>query len=448
MHVYGFSSISICRRTFFHFIGCSLPNLLQHPQRHITQDLLHGKREVKGIMQVVEVIFWISVGFVFYSFVGFPILLALRALFFRKPVKRGATTPTISVIIAAHNEGAIIRKKLDNVFALKYPRHFLEVVVASDGSEDETEHQVRQYPSTQIKLLALPRRGKNYALSAAVEKATGEILVFTDADTMMAANSLQYLIAPFSDRDVGAVGGDYRYEKNGMEVEGERTYWSYDRWIKLIQTAAGSMTSATGQIYALRRKLFAEIPFGVTDDCFESIQAPAHKKRLIFEPEAIAYGPITDSAQIEFHRKVRNVANGLSSVWKMKRLLNPFRYGFYSLQLFSHKVLRRLVAFPLFAMFVCSLILWPHGFIYQSIALAQIFVYGLGLTYPLAARTGSKLLKKIVALPFFFELVNAAAVVAIAKLLFRKQQDIWRPYRPVMNKYATASAQSEISRTE
>lgn len=375
-------------------------------------------------------VFWGAIALLFYSYLGFPLLLFVRSLFLRRQVRRGSDLPSISVIIAAHNEATTIVQRLRNIFSLDYPRRKLEVIVISDGSDDETEQLVAKFhsPDRPVKLLALPRRGKNYALNAGVASAAGDILLFTDADTIMAVDALKLLVAPFDDPEVGGVGGDYCYPKNGVELEGERSYWNYDRLIKLLESSAGSMTSATGQIYALRRNLFNPIPEGVTDDFYESVQAPFHHKRLIFEPRAIAFGPIAPSAIIEFHRKVRNITNGLNGVVKMRRLLNPFEYGFYAIQLFSHKVLRRIMVFPLLAMLVSTAALWQHGLFYRAMFVLQLAFYVCGwISFAFRNRLPGFL--KHLQLPFFFQMVNAAALVSVYQLFRKRQTDRWSPQR-------------------
>jgi cellulose synthase/poly-beta-1,6-N-acetylglucosamine synthase-like glycosyltransferase len=389
---------------------------------------------------VALLLFWGSVAIIIYTYFGFSLLLAFRAIFRKRPVLKGSDTPSVSVIIAAHNEAGMITQKLDNVFSLDYPRENLEVIVASDGSVDETNNLVAGYGAPQLRLLVLPRLGKNHALNAGVAQAQGEILVFTDADTIMAPDALRKLVAPFSDPKVGGVGGDYRYTTNVIEGEGERTYWNYERFLKILQSAAGSMTSATGQIYAIRRGLYNLIPSGVTDDFFESSQVAAAHKRLIFEPQALAYGPVADSAEAEFRRKVRSITTGLRGVWKMRVLLNPFQYGFYSIQLLSHKVLRRLLNIPIILLFVTAPLLWHQGWFYQFATVGQFAFHAAGLMGFLLRHTRAGQIKLLM-LPFYFQLVYAATSVAVYKLVTNQQRDIWAPHRPigVSHPYATSS---------
>jgi cellulose synthase/poly-beta-1,6-N-acetylglucosamine synthase-like glycosyltransferase len=379
-------------------------------------------------MVIVEWLFWGALGLILYTYIGFPLLLAIRAAIFPKRVKRIREVPTVSIIIAAHNEANFIIQKLDNVFALNYPRTHLEVIVASDGSTDDTEKLVSRYSRAEVHLLSLPRQGKNRTLNAAVSASRGEILVFTDADTMMEPQSLRHLIAPFTDRSIGAVGGDYRYNFNAHNGNNESTYWEYDRVLKWLQSRAGSMTSATGQIFAIRRQYFNPIPEKLVDDFYTSVQAPAAHKRLIFERRAIAYGPIAETTEAEFQRKVRVITGGLRSVWTMRVLLNPLRYGFYAIQLLTHKVLRRLLVLPLIITAVAAPLLWSHGLFYQSATLVQAAFHGFALlTYLLRNTAVSRI--KVLNLPLFFDMVNIASLVAVVNLIYGTRHDIWKPQR-------------------
>ncbi len=373
-------------------------------------------------------LFWISVSTIVYTYIGFPLIVLLRGLLRPRPVNIVPHTPKVSIIIAAYNEESIIKQKLDNTFALNYPNSEIEVIVASDGSDDTTNQIVREYGAPQVRLLTLPRQGKNQTLNHAVSVANGEILVFSDADSMLKPDALIHLVAPFSDPAVGGVGGDYQYTTVAGEGSGERTYWSLDRALKQIQSEAGSMTSATGQIYALRRSLFVPIPDGVTDDFFVSVQAPVGHQRLVFAPQATAYGPVAASSSSEFRRKVRVITAGLRGVWTIRQALNPVKYGFFAVQLFSHKVLRRLIVVPLLVLSVTAPLLWRHGWFYKLITIGKYSVHSAGiLGYVLRnTRIGQV---KVLSLPFFFEMVNIAAVVAVANLFRRERHDIWVPQR-------------------
>ncbi len=368
-------------------------------------------------------LFWSSLGLILYTYLGFPLLTVLRARLRPKPVRGGPELPALSIIITAHNEASVIEKKLQNTLAQDYPPEKLEVIVASDGSDDGTNELVARFPSPQVCLLALPRQGKNRALNQAAAAAGGEVLVFTDADSMLQPGALRHLAAPFNDPEVGGVGGSYHYQKNGSGSAGERRYWNFDLRLRQLQSLSGSITGTTGHIYAVRRQLFTPAPPGVTDDAFISRQVVARHRRLVFAPEARASGPIAD-LQGEFRRKVRISTRGLNCILQQLYLLNPFEYGFFSLQLFSHKVLRRLMAFPLLVLFFSSLRLWNEGALFRLAGLGQIGLHGaaaLGLLL-----RGTRLARlRFISLPFYLDLVNLATVIAVVNLLRGVHYDQW-----------------------
>lgn len=365
-----------------------------------------------------------------YTFFVFPLLLALRAWLFPRPHGESDVLPTVSILIACHNEEANIERKLHNVLALDYPAERLQVIVISDGSTDDTEHIVARF-ADRVTLLALPRRGKAVALNEAVRVAHGEILVFTDANSMFDPAAIRALVRPFGDPQVGGVAGDQRYDKTDAASniqEGERRYWSFDRWLKRAQSRAGSVTSATGAIYAIRRDLFETVPGGVTDDFFISTQVVARGYRLVFAEGAIAREPVSDTAAAEFKRKVRLMTRGLRGVAEMKRLLNPVRYGFYSLQLFSHKVLRRLNVFSLIVLAVTSPLLWQHHIVFQIATILQVTFYAMAAAAQLTRASQLRMLK-LFRLPAFFVMANVAAFVAAVNVARGKKIELWTPHR-------------------
>jgi len=382
-------------------------------------------------------LFWGALGALVYAYVAFPLLAALRALLRPRPVKRGADTPSVSIIIAAYNEAAVITKKLDNVLALDYPRTQLEVIVASDGSDDGTNDLVAAYGAPEVRLRALPRQGKNLTLNAAAAAARGDLLVFTDADTQLVPDALRHLVAPFSDPEVGGVGGERRHANYLRKDAGERTFWGFKRGLKQLLSDAGSMTATEGQLYAVRSELFKPLPPSAMDDFYISAQVVAAHRRLVFEPNAATY-PLVGHTSVHapFRRKVRQTARWLQSVWLMRRLLNPLEYGFYAVQLFSHKLLRQLLAAPLLFLAVTAPMLWPYGWLYKLATLSQLAIHGTAALGFLLRRTRFGRWKLFKA-PYTFDWIHVATVVAIAHLLRGERYNVWVPQRAVLEHEAS-----------
>jgi cellulose synthase/poly-beta-1,6-N-acetylglucosamine synthase-like glycosyltransferase len=388
------------------------------------------------------IVFWVAVFLIMYTYIGFPLGVVLRGLLWRHPYqdKKFTNPPIVSIVIAAYNEAKAIPAKLDNILSLDYPGDRLEVVVASDGSTDGTDAIVERYNERGVRLLSLPRVGKAAALNAAVNTSNGEILVFSDANSMYKADAIRKLVRPFGDPKVGGVAGNQIYKtevSGGSSTDGERAYWSFDRILKQFQGKSGNTLAATGAIYAIRRSLFRPIPDGVSDDLVTSTGVIVQGFRLVFAPEAIAYEPVAATSQVEFGRKVRVIMRSWKALIFRRELLNPSRYKFYAVQLFSHKVLRYLVVFPLLMLFWVSPFLWQAGFLYQMATLGQVAFYCCALVGWLlnGTRFGRK---KIFTIPFYFCMVNAAALVAIIKVLQGHQIKHWEPQRQGQTQYKNA----------
>jgi glycosyltransferase involved in cell wall biosynthesis len=378
---------------------------------------------------VTKVLFWAAATVIGWTYAGFPVVATLRGRLRPRPVSAGPVTPSVSVIIAARNEADVIGAKLDNLAAADYPPGRLEVLVASDGSEDATAGAVRARP--RVRLLELPRVGKAAALNAAVAQARGDVLVFSDANSLFARDALRALVAPFADPEVGGVAGDQRYLAEGGEAtvaEGERRYWALDRMIKQAESRGGNVVSATGAIYAVRRSLFQPVPEGVTDDFATSTAVIAQGRRLVFAPGAAAFEPVAPTAGIEFGRKVRVMTRGLNGVVARRGLLNPRRHGFYALELLTHKVLRRLMAIPLLVLVATAARLGRRSPAYRAIAAAQAALYTAGAAGLVAGR-GGRPRQRALALPAYFCMVNAASLQAVYNVVRRRRIDRWEPRR-------------------
>jgi cellulose synthase/poly-beta-1,6-N-acetylglucosamine synthase-like glycosyltransferase len=378
-----------------------------------------------------RILFWASVLTVLCTYLLFPLIVLVRALIRPRPHASADIRPSVSIVIAAHNEAAGIGAKLENVLSLDYPPDQLEVVIASDGSTDGTDEIIQRYVKRGVRLLSLPRQGKAPALNAAVAATRGEILVFSDANSLYAEDAIVALMRPFADPLVGGVAGDQRYVADGAGdaiAAGEQRYWNVDRMLKTAESRAGNVISATGAIYAVRRSLFRPVPDGVTDDFFTSTGVIAQGYRLVFAPGAVAFEPVARSAELEFGRKVRVITRGLRGVLLRRELLYPRSHGFYVVQLLGHKVLRRLMVFPLTIAAATSPLLWRRGRIYRLATVLQAAVYGLGSVGILLARTPVGR-RKVFVLPAFFCFVNAAALKATWNVVRGRRIDLWEPQR-------------------
>lgn len=379
---------------------------------------------------MTRALFWVAGTLVAYTYGGFPLLVLLRARLRPRPHRSEPIAPSVSVVIAARNEAEVIAEKVVNLIGLDYPADRLEVIVASDGSEDATVAAAEARGDERVRVLDLPRLGKAGVLNAAVGHATGDVLVFTDANSMLERNALRALVAPLADPQVGGVAGDQRYRQPGAEggvAGGERRYWDLDRALKQAESDAGNVISATGALYAVRRELFTGVPPGVTDDFAVSTGVICAGRRLVFAPDAVAYEAVGATAEVEFARKVRVMTRGLNGVVVRRELLNPRRHGFYALQLLSHKVLRRLMAIPLLIIGATGVRLAGRGGAYRLAAGAEGAVLGLGALGLTLAPTAPG--RRLLALPAYFCLVNFASLQAVTNVARGRAIDRWEPRR-------------------
>jgi cellulose synthase/poly-beta-1,6-N-acetylglucosamine synthase-like glycosyltransferase len=383
---------------------------------------------------MVAAAFWLSALALAWTYVGFGLVCLVRAVLFARPVKRRPIRPTVSVVLAARNEEAAIAERIENLMGLDYPVDRLEIIVASDGSTDETVDMARRYGSGRVRVLDLPPDGKARALTRAVEHSSGKILVFTDANTRFRSDALAALVAPFADPDVGGVAGDQRYLPHGSRRDGvgERTYWDVDRVLKTAESAAGNTIAATGAIYAIRRELFEPIADGVTDDFITSTAVIARGKRLVFEPAAVAEEPVASDHRVEFGRKVRIMTRGLRGVALRRGLLDPRVSGFYAVQLLTHKVLRRLMVFPIVVAVTASFRQRRQSRLHAAISAGTVAIATLGIAGLAVPRTlGSH---PAFALPAYFLVVNAASLVAAWNLARGRRIVRWEPQRPIADR--------------
>jgi cellulose synthase/poly-beta-1,6-N-acetylglucosamine synthase-like glycosyltransferase len=379
------------------------------------------------------VIFWLAASILAATYVGLPALTILRGRFLRRPYRSTDITPPVSVIIAAHNEVAVIGDRIENLLSLDYPRDSLEIVIASDGSTDGTDAVVAAYADRGVRLIAPGRVGKGAALEAAVAASSSDILVFSDANSQYAPGAIRALVRPFADEDVGGVAGNQVYLPKGHAAAdaielGERGYWDFDRLLKRSQSAAGSVTNGTGAIYAIRREHFGPIPEGITDDMLDTMRVVDQGRRLVFAEDAMAFEPVAPSSELEFRRKVRIMTRSFRCLVLMRRLFDPRRTGWYAIQLFWHKVMLRTAVLPLIALAIVSPALWNYGPIYRLATVGQAVCYGLAVA-------GIALVRRpigrhpVLAVPAYFTLVNVASLRALMNLVRGERIDRWVPQR-------------------
>jgi colanic acid/amylovoran biosynthesis glycosyltransferase len=384
---------------------------------------------------MLEVFFWLCIAAIAYTVGGFPAVLYVRSRFRRREARSADITPSVTLVIVAFNEAHVIRRRLENALALDYPRDKLSVLLASDGSDDGTVEIATGFADQGVQVLALPRGGKVRALNAAVSHAQGEIVVFSDANGLCAPDALRKLMRPFVDPRIGGVSGTLVLAAEnaaGATGIGERLFRAYDRRLAAWQSIAGSATKMTGALYAMRRELLAPVTPGLCDDDAIPFGAVTRGYRLVYaHPPARIAQDSTADARGEFRRKVRFLTQAFQTLWKFRELLNPFRYRFYSLQLFSHKVMRWMLVWPLLLLFAASAALADQDGIYLAAFWVQAVFYGMAaLAALMPARVLAGLpLRRLLTLPYYVCLSYAASLRAQWLALRGRHFDLWQPTR-------------------
>lgn len=365
-----------------------------------------------------------------WTYVGYPILLAALSRVRRRPgVSSSEDVPRTTLLITARNEEGAIRGKLENALSLDYPADRLQILVASDASEDATDDIVREFADREVQLVrSNKRRGKVAAQREAAARATGDVIVFSDATGEYERESLKELVKHFADESVACVGGVVRY-RNSQDSDvarGEGLYWRYEMWLRAAESNAGSVTILSGPMYAIRRSLYEAGPDFAEDDAFQPFRALQMGYRVVHEPGAVVEETSADTIEAEFTSKVRIVQRNLHALGANLGLLNPFRRPLVTLKVLSHRLLRWLVPLLLISMFVANLFLL-HVPTFQALMALQVAFYVLGALGYLAERRGRRV--PVLWLIFCFCLVNAGALVGVLRTIFGRKKVTWEPVR-------------------
>ena len=309
----------------------------------------------------MRVAFWLLVGVVVYVYFGYLLLLLILSKIHRAPpVHKVDIAPTVSLIIPAYNEEKVIAQKIENALALHYPRDRLEIIVASDGSTDNTNEIVRAFAGQGVKLIALnPNQGKSSAQNRAVAEAHGEILFFTDANVMLRPDSMRKAVRNFGDGKVGCIVGKVIYLNEGdtSVSQGEGLYWRYELLLRKTESEVGNFAMGSGPIMALRRNVFQSLDPDVGEDFVLPMEATVKGYRVIYEPEAISEEILFQNTPSSmFRSKVRVISKDLRGLFLCRAILNP-RCLLHVWGLISHKLLRWLVSYFLIGVFALNLLL-------------------------------------------------------------------------------------------
>jgi cellulose synthase/poly-beta-1,6-N-acetylglucosamine synthase-like glycosyltransferase len=378
----------------------------------------------------VEVIFWLSVAAVGYAYVGYPLLLSLISWIRPKPVHSASWTPSVSVIIAAYNEERDLAAKLENTLALDYPKSNLEIIVTSDCSSDRTDEIARSFAPRGVRLHRQEERhGKTAAQNAAVEKACGEIIVFSDATTHYRPDVLRLMVPAFADETVGCVTGRVIYQnvKDSSVGAGTQSYWNYEFFLKKHESNVCSLIGVCGCMYAVRKSAYIPLYNDACSDFIIATTMVEQGLRAVYVPEAVCMEEPNRQAKKELAARVRIISQTFSDLWRNRAMLNPLRSGFYAVQLWSHKVMRYLVPLFLIFIFIASGFLAPRNAFYAALFVAQVAFYLAALVSAALEKFG--LTVRLLALPQYFVITNLASLIAFVKFMSGESYTRWEPSR-------------------
>ncbi len=380
--------------------------------------------------------FWISLFIVFYTFAGYGFLLYLlvrirRMLNIKRTVPpiNYEQLPACTLLVAAYNEEAYIRQKIENTLDLGYPAGKLEIVFVTDGSDDKTPDIIAEFP--QIRLFHEAKRsGKIAAVHRAMTQIHSEVVVFTDANTFLNSDALFNICRHYSVTNVGAVAGEKRVHSNpeaDASAAGEGFYWRYESALKKWDSELHSVVGAAGELFSVRRRLYE--PVGddiILDDFMISMLIAKQGYRIIYEPRAYATETASENVAEELKRKIRIAAGGMQSILRLKPLLNIFKYGTLSFQYISHRVLRWTVTpFLLVLAFILNgmIVVRADEAVYRLLFAAQFLFYILAFLGFLLEK--KQLRVKILFIPYYFCIMNYAVLAGILRYFRRQQSSAW-----------------------
>jgi cellulose synthase/poly-beta-1,6-N-acetylglucosamine synthase-like glycosyltransferase len=375
---------------------------------------------------MIEILFMGSILVVVFAYFGYPFSLFLLArLGWQKEVKKGAVLPKTTIIITAHNEEKRILRKLENTVALQFPKEKLQIIVASDGSSDRTNWMVKGYRNKGVTLLEIvERKGKENAQKEALKIAKGDVIVFSDAATILDFESLKEIVSNFADPLVGCVSSEDRLTGKDGKPRGEGFYVRYEMWLRRLESRVNSLVGLSGSFFAVRREVCQNFSGDLQSDFKLALKSVELGFRGVSDPRAIGYYQDVAGDNQEYDRKVRTILRGLTVFFDNVEFLNIFRYGLFSYQYFCHKLLRWVVPFFMLLALAANMGLAIGSGTYQVLLLLQLSFYAAALA---GAFTSVVPKSPFVKLPAYFFAVNLAIAVAWWRYIKGDRVVMWTP---------------------
>lgn len=378
----------------------------------------------------MEYLFFINLILLIYVYLGYPLILAIWSRFLTKATcdQQENYEPHISIMISAFNEESCIENTISNKLGLDYPQDKLELIVISDSSSDATDEIVRGFEDPRIKFFRQsPRQGKSAALNIAESHASGEILIFSDANSVYQTDALKKLVRRFSDPEIGYVTGKMIYTTLDGSVIGDGcdAYMKYENYLREHESKIGSIVGVDGGIDAMRKEIFTKLNADQLPDFVQPLNVIRKGYRVVYEPEAVLRENALTQQSSEYKMRVRVTLRALWAIFEMKFLLNPLNYPQFSWQLWTHKVLRYLAWFPIMVVFLTNVFLVGDSFLLTFLMLGQMVFYSLAFAgYKKRNQSDCPL---IYVAPYYFLLINLAAFHAFLQFIRGKKQVLWTP---------------------
>ncbi|PKP08017.1 MAG: glycosyl transferase [Bacteroidetes bacterium HGW-Bacteroidetes-4] len=388
-------------------------------------------------MTGLELIFWLLVFLIAYSYLLYPAILWLLTRFYPSSNKTPLNTdelPTVTLLVAAYNEEAFVDEKVANSKALNYPADKLKFIWVTDGSTDQTNQKLEKY--TDVTLLFKPeRKGKINAMNRAMHFVDSELVIFSDGNTLLSDNTVLEIVKAFTDDKVGCVAGEKRIATTTREdaaASGEGLYWKYESWLKNLDAKVGSCIGAAGELFAIRTALFFEVPGDtLLDDFVISLRIAMQGKRIAYAPQAYALEKASANIAEEMKRKVRIAAGSFQVLSRMPALLNIFKFGKLSWQFVSHKVLRWVVVpMGLLLLIPLNILLvnWSANFFFYFVILLIHSAFYLLVFLGFLLRN-KRISAGLLFAPYYFFMANLAMWKGFFRFLTKKQSVQWERAR-------------------
>ena len=377
----------------------------------------------------MEILFYIFGLLCVYSYFLYPLIL--KVLPNREGVNKSVDQqlnndlPFLSLIITVHNEAGRIQEKLANTLGNDYPSELLEIIVASDFSSDETDNIVESYADRGVRLVrADQRKGKEYAQLCAIRASKGEILVFSDVATQIPVEALRILAMRFADKHVGALSSEDQFISNDGSIAGEGAYVKYEMWLRRLESDRAGLVGLSGSFFAARREVCEDWDIYCPSDFNTALNSAKLGLVAITSPDVMGIYKDVEDTSLEYRRKMRTVIRGITAIARHPEVLNPFRMGLFSFQVWSHKIMRWGVPWFMAIFFLLTLYLQDEGIIYTLALLAQLAFYLMALGGWVSQSLRKNTLIKIL---FFFVQTNLALAQATIYFLLGKRMTVWTP---------------------